>query len=611
MAWHQLTGKANGLLQDVAWWATISPFCVGGDLSALGAPSHRPIHLGAEADQSPLTELFGRLWAFRNRLRLARSLLILARALVICGLILVLAKAVQVLWQHPMSGWLPLILFLVLGWSFHLAVHHRIPSFEVARLVDQRAALQAQLATAVEYTASRRAEAPLAKSQVRLATVRLRELEPSRVVPLIWPGREARILAAMVALYAGLSVVGSLGLTLPRSPQAIDTELAKLASQDAQAPTAYVTVDSTQAQIQSTTATDQVSPQLKALQQQLADHAITPAQYQSQLQQLQQQLQAQATQSLAEQQALNALASALKDSSATHQISDSLARGDYQQAATQLDSLSSQVGQLSSDAQAELASRLAQAAAQTKQADQAMSQSAQQASDALRGGDNAQASKSLQSLAQSVQQASSQIDTQAQLGQALQDVQQGMGNNQSPQQSGSDAQNGSSSAQSASAVVTPGSQPAAAGQNGTQADSQGGLDRQSDTGSTATSQPGGASGQSGAGASGQQIAQQQSSNAGGAGSGPGSSALDSHPTPLDIGGVKLTITGQASDNGNNQTQAGDRSDPLTSSNGSAISAAGSGGTASSNVPINVHQESNVVPLEMKPVVREYFSNAGS
>jgi len=609
MAWHQLAGKANGIARDAAWWATISPFCVGSNLSSLGTSRTRPIHLGGDAEDHPLTELFGRLWAFRNRLRLARSFLILGRALVICGLILVLAKAIQVLWQYPMSGWLPLVLFLVLGWGFHLALHHQIPSFETARLIDQRATLHAQLATAVEYTTSRRVEEPLVRSQIRLATVRLRDLEPSRVVPLVWPGREARALVAIVALYGGLTVLGSLGLTLPRPPQAIDTELAKLASQDAQAPSSYVTVDASQAQIQSATTTGQAPPQLKALQQQLAAHAITPEQYQSQLQQMQQQLQAQATQSLAEQQALNALASALKDSSTTHQISDSLARGDYQQAASQLDSLSSQVSKLSPDAQAELASRLAQAAAQTNQADQAMSQSAQQASDALRSGDNAQASSSLQSLARSVQQASSQIATQSQLGQALSDVQQGMGSQS--QQQASESQNGSSSAQGASAVVTPGSQQTSLGQNGPQADGQGGLDQQSDSGSAAPSQPGGASNQPGQGTSSQQIDQQQSSNAGGAGNGPGSSALDSNPTPLDVSGVKLTISGQANDNGNNQTQAGDRSDPLTRSDGSAISAAGSGGTASSNVPINVHQESNVVPLEMKPVVREYFSNAGS
>src|SRR5579883_1869524 len=117
MAWRQLTGKATNVVRDVAWWVTISPFCVGTSLPSLGASPTRPIHLGGEPDQNPLTELFGRLWAFRNRLRLARSFLILSRALVICGLILVVAKAIQVLWQHPMSSWLSLVLFLVFGWG--------------------------------------------------------------------------------------------------------------------------------------------------------------------------------------------------------------------------------------------------------------------------------------------------------------------------------------------------------------------------------------------------------------------------------------------------------------------------------------------------------------
>lgn len=618
MAWHQLPGKAIGTIRNVAWWATISPFCVGTRLPVLGASPTRSLRLGGASDQDPLTELLGRLWSFRNRLRFARSLLILPRALLICAVILLVAKSAQVLSSHPMSGWLPLALFLVLGWGFHLAFHHQIPSFEVARLVDRRAGLQAQLATAVEYTLTRRLDEPLARTQIRLATVRLRELEPDRVVPLVWPGNEARMLILVAALYGALSFVGSLGLTLPRTPQAIDTELTKLASQDAQAPSSYVTMDAAQAQLQNNTTTpNQTSPQLQALQQELAAKSITPQQYQAQLKQMQQQIQAQASQSLAEQQALNALAAALKDSSTTHGVSDSLARGDYQQAASQLNDLSRQLDKLSPQARAELASHLAQASAQTKPSDQAMSQDAQQASNALQSGDNAGASQSLQSLSKSVQQASSQIAQQAQLGQALQNVQQSMDSQQQSAQSGnpqgsSQSSSSAASGQDANAVVTPGaSQQQSQGPTGSQGDAQSGLDQQSGANGDSGSQPGGASGQPGQGSAGQQIQQGQSNNGGGAGNGPGSGSLDSKPTPLDVGGVKVSITGQASDNGNDQTQAGDRTTPLTGADGSTISGAGGAGTASSNVPINVHQESNVVPLEMKPVVRDYFSNAGS
>jgi hypothetical protein len=605
MAWRRLTGRLHRIIRDVLWWVTISPYCVGSKLSLLGAPGSRSLHLGGDPDQYPVTELLGRLWIFRNRLRFARSLLILPRALVLCGVILLVAKALQVVSVHPMSSWLPLVLFLVIGWGFHLALHHEIPSFEIARLLDRRVGLQAQLATAVEYTLARRLDEPLVKTQVRLATTRIRELEPSDVVPVVWPTGELRMLALVGVLYGAVSVVGSLGLTLPRPPGALDAELAKLSSQDAQAPSSYVTIDGMQTQLQSTfPTTAQVPPQLKILQQELASQSITQQEYQAQLQQLQKQLQQQASQSFAAQQALNALAAALKDSSTTHSISDSLARGDYQQAASQLDNLSQQLDKLSPEARSELASRLGQAASQTQQLDKNISQNAQSASDALKQGDATQASQSIQSLSKAVQQASSQIAAQSQLGQDLQQVQRGL-NNQPSSSNPSNSQSG----QSQDSIATSGaSQQQQTGDSGA---AQGSLDRPSDANSGSGSQQSGLSNTPGQPTADQQIQQDPSKNAGGAGSGPGSNALDSKPTPLDVSGVKVTITGQASVTGNDQTSAGDRSSPLTGADGSAISGVGGASSAPSNVPINVHQESNVVPLEMKPVVREYFSNAGS
>src|SRR5579884_443235 len=591
MAWRRLTGKVDRVIRDIAWWVMVGPFCTGNNLAALGAPTNRPLHLGGEADQYPVTELLGRLWAFRNRVRFARSLLILPRGLVLCAVILLLAKALQVVSLRPISTWLPVVLFVVLGWAFHLAMHHEIPSFEVARLVDRRAGLHAQLATAVEYTLARRLDEPLVKTQIRLATGRIRELEPSEVVPLVWPSRDLQLLAVVAALYGAVTVAGSLGLSVPRPRQAIDAELARLASQDPQAPSSYVTIDPTQAQLPTTIASsDQLVPQLKVLQQELASQAITPEQYQAQLADLQRQLQAEANQSLAAQQALNALAAALKDSSATHSISDSLARGDYQQASSQLNDLSRQLDQLSPDARSELASRLGQAAAQTQSLDSAISQSSQQASDALKQNDNAQASQSLQALSSAVQQASSKITTQAQLGQALQEVQRGLAN----QQQGAGSQQ-SGQAQNTSAGISQASSSQQLDQTSTPGDAQSSLDRETASTDGAGSQGNATLEGAGQPSTSQQIQQGQSSNSGGAGAGPGSNLLDSKPTPLDVSGVKLTITGQASGSGSDQTQAGDRSTPLTGADGSSISGGSSGATSSSNVPINVHQESNVVP----------------
>lgn len=616
MRWQRLARKVVGFIGDLTWWIAISPFCVRSDLARLGARTDRPLILGGAADEYPTTELIGRLWAFRGRIRFARALLILPRALVICGLLLLLARVLQALGQRPPSAWLFVALFLIFGWALHLTLHHDIPCFEVARLVDRQMGLQAQLATAVECTVRQRFDQPLVRTQIRLATGRLRELDPQQVIPLVWPGGEVRSLAAIVVLYGALSLIGNLGLALPRSPQPIDAELAKLSSQEAQAPAQYVTVNANElpTQLSTMTANGQVPQELKTLNQELKSQAITPAEYQQQLQQLQKQIQEQASASLAAQQALNALAAALKDSSTTRAISDSLARGDTQAAASQIDELSRQLDQLSPGAQAELASRLATASQQTRQLNPSMSESAGQASDALKRGDTAAAGAALQSLAQSVQQASSQIQTQAQLGQALQQVQQNLSNQQSGSPGGNTSPTGSNGSPSdagrgaeSSATATAGND-ASAPLAGAASTSPGALDRSGDSGSNGS--PDRNSSGSGQSSSSQQI-QQDTSNGGGAGSAPGSRLLDSKPAPLDVGGVKLTITGRASTTGMDQTQAGNRSIPLTGADGSTIAGAGGAASNSSNVPINVHQESNVVPLELKPVVRDYFSNAGS
>ena len=109
----------------------------------------------------------------------------------------------------------------------------------------------------------------------------------------------------------------------------------------------------------------------------------------------------------------------------------------------------------------------------------------------------------------------------------------------------------------------------------------------------------------------QQLQQDQPGSGGGAGSSPGAAPLGNTPSSLDTRGVRLTIVGKSSGNGTGTTSAGDRSDPLTAAGPSSIDAASGAASVPSNVPINVHQESNSVPLNLKPIVRDYFSDAGS
>jgi hypothetical protein len=601
----------------MAWWATIGPFCVVSDLPSLGTPVNRPLALSGFSDNYPVTELLGRLLSFRDRLRSARAALILSRAVLLSAAIVLVGKAVEVASGRPQTPWLPLIVFLVLGWSIHLALHHPIPPFDVARLVDRRLQLKSQIATAVETTTADRLDRPLARTQVRQATNCLRELNPNTAIPVRLPGRDLWSLAGVVAVYAILVIGARLGVTVPRPPQPLEAELARQARVGAQAPSPFVTLDPTlslqqpqAAQLLARTAPSaQIGSQLNALWQELQQQQITADEYQNRLQQVQKQIESQASQSLAAQQALNALATSLKDVSATQGISDSLMRGDYKKASNGLNDLSKELGQLSPDARSQIADRLGQAATQTANSSPEMSKNSGAASSALKTGDIGAASRSIQSLAKSVDQAQQQIAAQSQLGQDLQNVQQQQlghpqptGANQSPPDSGF----GTSQPNNQN---SPGGQSSPFGGPGTpsRADTQGagGLPDPA-SGDQTTGQNSG-DGRAAVGSSDSGIQSEQGGGSGGVGDQAGGNPLGSS-SALDVTGVKLTILGQSTGNGPKTTSAGDRSMPLTASNDGTISGMPSSGTAPSDIPINVHQDSNIVPLDRKPVVRDYFSD---
>src|SRR5438105_718764 len=120
-------------VRDGVWLLTVGPFCFATDLPTLATSSFRPLVFDHDPDNYPITELLGRLLAFRSRVRFARSLILFVRVAILGGFILVAAKALQLATHEPMSGWLPVALVLLVLWSIHLALHHSISPFEVAR----------------------------------------------------------------------------------------------------------------------------------------------------------------------------------------------------------------------------------------------------------------------------------------------------------------------------------------------------------------------------------------------------------------------------------------------------------------------------------------------
>jgi hypothetical protein len=616
MDWRRFVRLVGTSLSNGAWWATIGPFCVASDLTELGTSVRRPLTLSGELDNYPITELLGRLLAFRDQLRLARAVFILSRSVLIGAVLLLFAKFVEVASGRPQTPWLTLVIFLIVGWSVYLAWHHAILPFDVARLVDRRLHLSAQIATAVETTTAERLDLPLARTQVRVATNCLRELNPTTTIPVRLPARDVRALAAVAAVYAVIVVAARLGVNLPRPLQPLEAELARQAKTQAQAPSPFVTLDPSLTILQPraapllnrTAASAQVGGQLNTLQQQLQSQQITVDEYQNQLKQVQKQIEGQAGESLAAQEALNALADSLKDVSTTQAISDSLMRGDYRKATSQLNDLSQELGQLSPDARSQIGDRLGQAAAQTAKTSATMSKSAADASAALKSGDTTAAAQAIQSLAQSVDQAQQQIAAQSQLGQDLQNVQQQLA---SQQPSGTN-QNQTDRPSQGTQPNNPnplGSQSSPSGAQGTQSR----VDPNGASGLPDSVSPDQSGGQnSGAGkatvrSSSASIQADPAGGGGGAGNQPGGNALGPSSV-LDVTGVKLTIVGQANGSSSGTTTAGDRSVPLTVGNDTTQNGLPSSGTVPSDIPINVHQDSNVVPLDRKPVVRDYFSD---
>src|SRR5438132_822053 len=134
----------------------------------------------------------------------------------ICVIIVIGPKALQLCTHESLSGWLSVALVLLVLWSSHLASCHTISPFEVARLVDRRLAREEQVAAAVESTTGNRLERALSRTQVRLATSRLRDVDPVAAVPLVVPWRDLRSLALVAVLYLGVGYAGTLGITIPR-----------------------------------------------------------------------------------------------------------------------------------------------------------------------------------------------------------------------------------------------------------------------------------------------------------------------------------------------------------------------------------------------------------
>lgn len=554
--------------------AFLSPY-TSGELASLSGDRTRPIRFGSDELSGYSSELIATLSTFRRRLWLYRSLLLLARTGVLVLVVVFLFRLLDIVGVLPQPIWLPLLLGAVALGGVGLALGQHVSYLEVARVVDRQLGLKAQLGTAVELTLEGE-PTRLARSQVRQATTIARRLSARQAVTPRGPWRDLRLAGVALAGLLVISVLNSVGVRAAR-PDAVDQ--AALAAIDPSLNSWHELDPQTAAELSmGASQSSTLQAAVDNLKQQLDTNQITPLEYQKQVAAIEDQIRQQAQESAQQQTALGDLAQSLADSSSTQGAADALNRGDYADAVKQLSDLAGQTGQLSDQARQDLADKLAEAATNTAPSNQALSAAAQKASQALASGDAAASEQALKDLASQVASASEKVAPQSDLGKALQQAQAAQGDT---------SQNGD---------------PQAGPQNGAQS----GTDQSGDpTGSQ--------DGQSGAGqgTTPSSAAAQAANGTGGAGSTPGEKITAADPTNQalkpDAGSNVLKITGQASGSGT-RIQSGNPSNPPVTASSSGTATVQSSGTSSSE-QVSAVGEANNVPLDLRSIVRDYFTGS--
>jgi hypothetical protein len=174
-------------------------------------------------------------------------------------------------------------------------------------------------------------------------------------------------------------------------------------------------------------------------------------------------IQRQASQTQAQRQDLNRLGRGLGQTSAGRESGESIQRGDYQQAASELAELGNEADQLSQAAKEQLASELRAAAAETTQ-NRLLADRERRAADALTGRDYSQQRRALRELGDEVGRAGSFVVPQQDLAEGMsrvREAQQELGQTPEPGQT-NDGPAMTSSGQGSN--QSPASQPAGQGQ---------------------------------------------------------------------------------------------------------------------------------------------------
>jgi hypothetical protein len=571
---------------------TTYPFTYRSDLSKLAGDTRRPLTFSRSDADAIEAELYSHLVPIRRRIWLQRALLLMVRGLVLVAAIYLLAAFFQfaaIRIPQPIWSAAAIVVSVV---ALALILRQRVSYADAARVLDRRLGLNQVIGTAVELTGNN-ADGRLARLQTRRATDVLRRLESREAVPFGLPLRDLRAFAVLAVATLLFTFLATLNLAWPGSPPPSEELAIDPAADMVTAPpdeySSYVESEGA-----STLDPELFNHSLDDYRMEMEGQNLSPEEIQARIAEIQAQLAQRAEALQRQRQAMTDLADALSDSSTTSDAADSIRKGDYAKAATQLSELGKQSKQLSARARQDLAKRLNDASNKVQPNNADLANKMKKAAQQLASSDASGAEQALNELGEGVQQTGDQIGQ-------LSDASQPYDPNSDP-----------SSIADPEGAGSPSSDISSEDLGALQNYEGAGMDMDSMGASTFDDYPSDqaapGSGLANPGSLGGEQASQDASKGGGAGGGPGSEQYRSSDLARSSQGKVLELRGRPSDSGGSSQLDDGGKVPLVSTNDGSVSGAQSGTARTAIVdPLSVRGEQNFVPWEKRQIVKDYFT----
>ncbi len=352
-------------------------------------------------------ELYDRLAGIRHVLLLQRLVVWFLR-LVSVGLaidvVLLLSVRVLPITVPAPALWVPQLVLTLLG-LVAVGIFGRPRDADVAAITDRELGLRERLTTALENQ-RRQSGSSMVKLQLEDSLRYLRQVEPWQAFPIHFPKRERRVAAVLALLVLGMLVAPNpMKETLQR--RALVQKTVKQEAQKIQKAADDVRQDEL---ADNTDEQQRLAQMLSDLAQVLDRKGLSPEEAVARI--------AQTDQKLAElrnprgetaQDALERATAALAREPLTREVANNVQKGDYKKAAEGLQQLGQKGGELSSQERDRAAAALRAAGAAASKADSQLGSALQEAGDAL------DSEKNTQDMGRAFQRASSQL---SQAGQA-------------------------------------------------------------------------------------------------------------------------------------------------------------------------------------------------